>query len=149
MPAHESLASGKKQLAVRAGQSAAAPTVRGAAGAGRPGRGPQGRGAEQGRTRPALVQAVKHLRLPITGTLGFKKAEVTAGGVALDEVDSRTMQSKLVPGSVPGRRSARPGRPHRRLQLPGRLEHRLARGQHGVNASYLNAVCAPEPVTRP
>jgi predicted Rossmann fold flavoprotein len=48
--------------------------------------------------RGKIVDAVKHLRLPITGTLGFKKAEVTAGGVALDEVDSRTMQSKLVPG---------------------------------------------------
>ena len=32
------------------------------------------------------------------GTLGFEKAEVTAGGVSLDEVDSRTMQSKKVPG---------------------------------------------------
>jgi predicted Rossmann fold flavoprotein len=47
--------------------------------------------------RGALVTLVKHLRLPITGTLGFGKAEVTAGGVALDEVDSRTMRSKLVP----------------------------------------------------
>ena len=33
----------------------------------------------------------------MTGTLGFEKAEVTAGGVALDEVDSRTMQSKACP----------------------------------------------------
>jgi predicted flavoprotein YhiN len=41
---------------------------------------------------------MKRLRLPITGTLGFGRAEVTAGGVALDEVDSRTMQSKRVPG---------------------------------------------------
>jgi predicted Rossmann fold flavoprotein len=48
--------------------------------------------------RAALVGAVKHLRLGITGTLGFGKAEVTAGGVALDEVDSRTMQSKRVAG---------------------------------------------------
>lgn len=48
--------------------------------------------------RGRLVVAVKHLRLPVTGTLGFNKAEVTAGGVALEEVDSRTMQSKLVPG---------------------------------------------------
>jgi predicted Rossmann fold flavoprotein len=48
--------------------------------------------------RQRLVAAVKHLTLPITGTLGFGKAEVTAGGVALDEVDSRTMQSKKVPG---------------------------------------------------
>jgi predicted Rossmann fold flavoprotein len=47
--------------------------------------------------RICLVQGVKHLRLPITGTLGFQKAEVTAGGVSLDEVDSRTMRSKLVP----------------------------------------------------
>ena len=37
------------------------------------------------------------MRLPLRGTLGFAKAEVTAGGIALDEVDSRTMQSKLVP----------------------------------------------------
>ncbi len=35
--------------------------------------------------------------MPITGTLGFKKAEVTAGGVALEEVDSRTMASKPAP----------------------------------------------------
>ena len=36
--------------------------------------------------------------VPISGTLGFKKAEVTGGGVSLAEVDSRTMQSKLVAG---------------------------------------------------
>jgi len=47
--------------------------------------------------RTRLVQTIKHLRLSITGTLGFGKAEVTAGGVALEEVDSRTMRSKLVP----------------------------------------------------
>ena len=44
--------------------------------------------------RQALVRSIKRLRVPITGTLGFEKAEVTAGGVALDEVDSRDMQSK-------------------------------------------------------
>ncbi len=48
--------------------------------------------------RGRLTDAIKRLRVPITGTLGFRKAEVTAGGVALDEVDSRTMQSKRVPG---------------------------------------------------
>ena len=47
--------------------------------------------------RLRLVQSVKQLAIPISGTLGFKKAEVTAGGVALDEIDSRTLQSKLVP----------------------------------------------------
>jgi predicted flavoprotein YhiN len=33
----------------------------------------------------------------VTGTLGFAKAEVTAGGVALEEVDSRSLRSKRVP----------------------------------------------------
>jgi predicted Rossmann fold flavoprotein len=46
--------------------------------------------------RTRLVGLLKRLPIPLTGTLGFQKAEVTAGGVALDEVDSRTMQSKLV-----------------------------------------------------
>lgn len=48
--------------------------------------------------RQKIVAAVKRLRIPLTGTLGFEKAEVTAGGVSLNEVDSRTMQSKLKPG---------------------------------------------------
>ncbi len=48
--------------------------------------------------RQWLVESVKRARMPVDGTLGFEKAEVTAGGVSLDEVDSRTMQSKLVPG---------------------------------------------------
>jgi predicted Rossmann fold flavoprotein len=57
------------------------------------------RAAEAGRdARRRLVQAVKQARVPLSGTLGLKKAEVTAGGVALAEVDSRSMQSKLVPG---------------------------------------------------
>jgi predicted flavoprotein YhiN len=47
--------------------------------------------------RRRLVQTVKRLDIPVAGTMGFRKAEVTAGGVALDEVDSRTMQSKIVP----------------------------------------------------
>ncbi len=48
--------------------------------------------------RNQLVGLLKRLPIPLTGTLGFKKAEVTAGGVTLAEVDSRTMQSKLAPG---------------------------------------------------
>lgn len=47
--------------------------------------------------RGQLVQLMKRLRLPVKGTLGFQRAEVTAGGIALAEVDSRSMQSKLVP----------------------------------------------------
>jgi predicted Rossmann fold flavoprotein len=48
--------------------------------------------------RARLMQLIKRNLLPVTGTLGFEKAEVTAGGISLDEVDSRTMQSKRVPG---------------------------------------------------
>ncbi len=48
--------------------------------------------------RIQLVEAVKRQAIPLNGSLGFKKAEVTAGGVDLAEIDSRTMQSKLVPG---------------------------------------------------
>jgi predicted Rossmann fold flavoprotein len=48
--------------------------------------------------RRFLVAALKETQIPISGTRGFKKAEVTAGGVALNEVDSSTIQSKLVPG---------------------------------------------------
>jgi len=44
------------------------------------------------------IQLHKRCRIAVTGTRGFEKAEVTAGGVSLDEVDSRTMESKLAPG---------------------------------------------------
>jgi predicted flavoprotein YhiN len=60
---------------------------------------PELKGAELSKQgRAALVQALKATPISLTGTRGFAKAEVTAGGVALAEVDSRTMQSKLVPG---------------------------------------------------
>jgi predicted Rossmann fold flavoprotein len=48
--------------------------------------------------RIALVGALTAYRLPWTGNEGFKKAEVTGGGVALDEVDSRTLESRRQPG---------------------------------------------------
>lgn len=48
------------------------------------------------RTRLALH--LKRCSLDITGTLGMAKAEVTAGGIALDEVDSRSMASRICPG---------------------------------------------------
>lgn len=56
------------------------------------------RGAELSKLeRQRFVDEVKRCKIGVTGTRGFDKAEVTAGGVALDEVDSRDMQSKLVP----------------------------------------------------
>ncbi len=48
--------------------------------------------------RARIVDAFKRTHIPVAGTRGFKKAEVTAGGVALDDVDSRTMQSKIAAG---------------------------------------------------
>ena len=48
--------------------------------------------------RHRLVGALKDLSLPIAGTLGFEKAEVTSGGVALAGVDSKTLESRLVSG---------------------------------------------------
>jgi len=49
-------------------------------------------------TRRRLLTAVKDLRLPCARSRGYAHAEVTRGGVALDEVDARTMQSKLRDG---------------------------------------------------
>lgn len=48
--------------------------------------------------RKRLVMAVKGLALAIEGTLGFEKAEVTSGGVRLDQVDPKTLESLLRPG---------------------------------------------------
>ena len=48
--------------------------------------------------RQGLTTTIKHLKLPLTGTMGFGRAEVTAGGVDLKEIDSRDMQSRKVPG---------------------------------------------------
>ena len=48
--------------------------------------------------RTAITHAIKGAEIAITGTRGFAKAEVTAGGVALKEIDSRTMESKVVSG---------------------------------------------------
>ncbi|MDH3272095.1 MAG: aminoacetone oxidase family FAD-binding enzyme [Gemmatimonadota bacterium] len=48
--------------------------------------------------RKALVRLLTRYRLPWTGDEGYKKAEVTGGGVALSEVDPVTMESRRRPG---------------------------------------------------
>ena len=45
----------------------------------------------------ALAHTAKNFRFPVTGTLSWKDAQVTAGGIPLDEVD-RDMQSRRCPG---------------------------------------------------
>ncbi len=49
-------------------------------------------------SRQQIVEAIKALRVAVTGTMGFKKAEVTTGGVSLDSVNPKTMCSKLQDG---------------------------------------------------
>lgn len=48
--------------------------------------------------RLALIDRLTSYELPITGDEGYKKAEVTGGGVALDEVEPRTLASRRHPG---------------------------------------------------
>jgi hypothetical protein len=48
--------------------------------------------------RARLLKWLKDFRLRVTGHRGFEEAIVTAGGAALDEVDPRTMESRLVKG---------------------------------------------------
>ena len=48
--------------------------------------------------RNALVEAVTSYELPWSGNEGYKKAEVTGGGVALTEVDPKTLESRKVKG---------------------------------------------------
>jgi predicted Rossmann fold flavoprotein len=48
--------------------------------------------------RMKLVERLVAYPLPWTDHEGFKKAEVTGGGVALDEVDPRTLESRRAPG---------------------------------------------------
>ena len=47
--------------------------------------------------RLKLVQLLKDIHIHPTGLLGLDKAIITSGGVALDEVDFKTMRSRIVP----------------------------------------------------
>lgn len=48
--------------------------------------------------RDRLLAALTKFRLPVQQDRGWNYAEVTAGGVPLEEINFRTMESKLVPG---------------------------------------------------
>ena len=48
--------------------------------------------------RRRLLADLRGLRVAVPRSRGYAHAEVTRGGVALDEIDARTMQSRLVPG---------------------------------------------------
>lgn len=46
----------------------------------------------------AIAERIHHWQLTPNGTEGYRKAEVTAGGVETDELSSKTMESRRVPG---------------------------------------------------
>ena len=48
--------------------------------------------------RNRLIEALTTFRFPVKEHRGWNYAEVTAGGVPLEEINYRTMESKLVPG---------------------------------------------------
>jgi len=48
--------------------------------------------------RQRLVDALTRMPLPWNGNEGYRKAEVTGGGVSLADVDPRTLASRRVPG---------------------------------------------------
>ena len=48
--------------------------------------------------RRKLVQTLTNLALPVIGSRGWNFAEVTAGGVPLEEIQPNSMGSRLVPG---------------------------------------------------
>lgn len=48
--------------------------------------------------RDRLLKALTRFHFPIIGDRGWNMAEVTAGGVPLEEINYRTMESRLVPG---------------------------------------------------
>ena len=48
--------------------------------------------------RAVVLRRLAERDLGVTGTLGYEKAEVTAGGVPLAEVDASTLESRAAPG---------------------------------------------------
>ena len=73
---------------------------------------------------------------------GYTYAEATAGGVALDEIDPATMESRVLCRSVPGRRNPGRRRPDRRLQFPVGVVER-SRGGRGSCVADVAAAFQP------
>lgn len=44
-----------------------------------------------------LAKALKNWKMDITGYVGYERCVITAGGVSLDEVTAKTLESKLIP----------------------------------------------------
>ena len=50
------------------------------------------------KSRMSLIEDLKKLSVPLSGTRGYAKAEVTMGGVKTQEVNPQTMESRLASG---------------------------------------------------
>ena len=48
--------------------------------------------------REFVVHSIKQISMQVTGSLGYEKAEVTAGGVDLQEIDPKTLESRARSG---------------------------------------------------
>ena len=85
-----------------------------------------------GPARARLAGLLKELRFQVRGHGGWEDAIVTSGGVAVQDIDPRTLASRKIANLYLRRGGAGPGRQHRRLQPADRLLHRLAcRGGRG------------------
>ena len=50
------------------------------------------------KTEEQLVEKIKKLEVPVKETMSFEHAQVCSGGVDLKEINSETMESRLVSG---------------------------------------------------
>lgn len=46
----------------------------------------------------SLAKSLKDWKFEISGYVGYERSVITAGGVSLDEITAKTMESKLIPG---------------------------------------------------
>ena len=46
----------------------------------------------------SLAKALKNWKLEIAGFVGYERCVITAGGVSLEEITAKTLESKLIPG---------------------------------------------------
>ena len=55
-------------------------------------------GSLSGKEIDALVRTMNAFTLDVVGVKGFDQAQVTAGGIATNEFDPETLESRIVPG---------------------------------------------------
>ena len=51
-----------------------------------------------GADHKSLAKALKNWKFEIAGFVGYERCVITAGGISLDEITAKTLESKLIPG---------------------------------------------------